>query len=131
MRVREVQAVQLFLTSPPARVSKGRCLCTGCTLCTTPRRTSTDTQARRCAAFGIRASALPGCALASESHPPGHTHPPAPRKSPSPRLTRARPLRPRRIGRDTTECAEAQVAGGWLRPIPRRLIPHSDRRVAC
>lgn len=34
----------------------------------------------------------------------------------------ALPLRPRPIGRDTTDCAQAQVAGGRLRPIPRRLI---------
>ncbi len=33
------------------------------------------------------------------------------------------PLRPRPKGRDTTECAEAQVAGGSLRRAPRLLIP--------
>ena len=32
------------------------------------------------------------------------------------------PLRPRQKGRDTKDCADAQVAGGRLRPIPRRLI---------
>ena len=41
------------------------------------------------------------------------------------------PLRPRRKGRDTKECANAQVAGGRLRPIPRLLIRSSDRRAAC
>ena len=40
------------------------------------------------------------------------------------------PLRPRQKGRDTKECANAQVAGGRLRPIPRRLIRSSDPRVA-
>ncbi len=40
------------------------------------------------------------------------------------------PPRPRRKGRDTKECANAQVAGGRLRPIPRLLIRSSDPRVA-
>ena len=40
------------------------------------------------------------------------------------------PLRPRRKGRDTKECANAQVAGGRLRPTPRLLIRSSDPRVA-
>jgi hypothetical protein len=34
----------------------------------------------------------------------------------------ALPLRPRLKGRDTTECAYAQVAGGSLRRTPRLLI---------
>jgi hypothetical protein len=41
------------------------------------------------------------------------------------------PLRPRRNGRNPKDCADAQVAGGRLRPIPRRLILRSDGRVAC
>ena len=41
------------------------------------------------------------------------------------------PLRPRRKGREPKDCADAQVAGGRLRPIPRRLILRNDTRMAC
>ena len=40
------------------------------------------------------------------------------------------PLRPRQKGRDTKECAEAQVAGGRLRPTPRLLIQRNHARLA-
>jgi hypothetical protein len=40
------------------------------------------------------------------------------------------PLRPRRNGRDRKDCVDAQVAGGRLRPIPRRLIPRNDAGLA-